>query len=256
MAVTPPLTLVGLAVWLAMMATAFLGYVLPWGLMSFWALTVITNLLTVIPAIGLDVVVYSWGGYYISGLTLQRVLAIHYLLPFLLLVLLLFHLLLLHTYGSGAPAMVPSGANDGEPFTLYLAKDLYVIGTLLLGLLLCIVGYPDTLHHPDNHCYMDRYTTPQHIVPEWYFLPFYSMLRACSAKGLGVLLLVAAILLYAVLCTACGDGHTTGSSSALVDVASHATILWVLGLLGQCAPAYPYVECSGLATLLALCLQV
>ena len=103
---------------------------------------------------------------------------------------------------------------------------MYILGCLILALIGAITAYPDTMHHPDNHCYVDRYTTPQHIVPEWYFLPFYSMLRACSVKGLGVLLLVAAILLYTVLCTVYGEGHTTASSSALLVYQPMAAVCW------------------------------
>nr|ATQ37494.1 apocytochrome b [Rhynchopus euleeides] len=247
---------IGVIVWLLMMGTAFLGYVLPWGLMSFWALTVITNLLTVIPLVGDDVLVHCWGGYYISSNTLQRVLALHYLLPFVVLVLVLGHLLVLHVQGSGTPSLVPGTHTDGEPFIMYYYKDLWVLGISVLMVILIVLCYPDTLHHPDNYCYVDRYTTPQHIVPEWYFLPFYSMLRACSSKGIGVLILVASVLVYLLLLSVCTEIHTSAGIHAVVDGTAHVVILVVLGMLGQCSPSYPYVECSGYLTTICLAVHV
>nr|QHQ98669.1 apocytochrome b [Rhynchopus humris] len=239
----------GIVIWLLMMGIGFLGYVLPWGLMSFWALTVITNLITVIPLVGSDILTYCWGGYYISASTLQRVLALHYLLPFVVVALLASHILVLHVYSSGGAYSVPNVEGDADTFIVYYYKDTWLLLSSVTILLTTHLLYPDTLHHPDNYCFVDRYVTPAHIVPEWYFLPFYAMLRSCASKSLGVLLLVAAICVYVL--------NTMVSTTGRHNPASlHVCILLVLGILGQCTPCYPYVECSALLTLQATIIHV
>merc|ERR1719231_1787190 len=113
--------------------------------------------------------------------------------------------------GSGTASTVPGSTMDAESFLLYYYKDVYVIGLLVLLVLGVVLSFPDTLHHPDNFCYVDRYVTPKHIVPEWYFLPFYSMLRACSVKALGVLLLATAIAIYVSLLLVITEMHSSRS---------------------------------------------
>nr|ADP88933.1 apocytochrome b [Diplonema papillatum]APQ44781.1 apocytochrome b [Diplonema papillatum] len=250
--VLPAVWLLGIVLWVLMMGVAFLGYVLPWGLMSYWALTVITNLMTVIPLVGQDVLTYSWGGYYISGLTIQRMFCVHYLLPFVVAAVLTGHLLALHVMGSGGPSVVPASTVDGESFVVYYYKDLYVVGCLAGCISVLLMCYPDTLHHPDNHCYVDRYVTPKHIVPEWYFLPFYSMLRACSIKVVGVLLLGVAVLLYTLLLVVATEHHHSRCVHTLAEAGAHSSMLLILGVLGQCSPVYPYVDVSGWVTAVAV----
>jgi len=165
--------------------------------------------MTVIPVIGLDVLCYCWGGYFITTLTVQRMYALHFLLPFVVGGCIAVHLALLHIMGSGTASTVPGTTVDGEAFLLYYYKDVYVLGILVVLVVGVVLCYPDTLHHPDNFCYVDRYVTPKHIVPEWYFLPFYSMLRACSIKVVGVILLGTAVLVYVVLLLVLAEVHSS-----------------------------------------------
>nr|ATQ37454.1 apocytochrome b [Diplonema ambulator] len=246
----------GLVAWLLMMGIAFLGYVLPWGLMSYWALTVITNLLTVLPIVGVDVLCYCWGGYFITTVTVQRMFTIHYLLPFVVLAVVVAHLVCLHYMGSASTSTSPGTAVDSDAFLLYYYKDMYVLGCCCALTACVVIMYPDTLHHPDNYCYVDRYVTPKHIVPEWYFLPFYSMLRACSIKALGVALLGCAIIAYALLCLVPAAYSYSRGIHTYTDAAMHISILCILGLLGQCAPIYPYVDMSGALTVMATAIHI
>jgi len=177
---------------------------------------------------------------------------VHYLLPFVVAAALLAHLVTLHVQGSGSSSTVPTGAVDAEAFVVFYYKDLHVVGCMAGATGLLLLCYPDTLHHPDNHCYVDRYVTPKHIVPEWYFLPFYSVLRACSVKVVGVALLAAAVVLYALLLAVATETHHSRSAYTLADGAAQGALLVLLGVLGQCSPVYPYVECSGWSTLLVV----
>jgi len=178
--------------------------------------------------------------------------ALHFLLPFGVAGVLVLHIGLLHVLGSGAASTAPGTTVDGDAFMMYYYKDLYVLGLLLLLVVCIVLCYPDTLHHPDNFCYVDRYVTPKHIVPEWYFLPFYSMLRACSIKVLGVILLGAAVLVYVVLLLVVTEVHNSRGLHQGLEGGMHIALLAVLGVLGQCAPVYPYVDLSGWGTVLAI----
>lgn len=198
--------------------------------------------MTVIPVVGTDILCYCWGGYFITTVTVQRMYALHYLLPFVVAGGLVVHLALLHAMGSGTASTVPGSTMDAESFLLYYYKDVYVIGLLVLLVIAIVLSFPDTLHHPDNFCYVDRYVTPKHIVPEWYFLPFYSMLRACSIKVLGVILLGTAVLVYIVLLLVLAETKYSRGLHQGVETGSHVALLVLLGILGQCAPVYPYVE--------------
>lgn len=122
--------------------------------------------MTVIPVVGTDILCYCWGGYFITTITVQRMYALHFLLPFVVGGCLAIHIALLHIMGSGSASTVPGTTIDGESFLMYYYKDIYVLGVLVLLVMCVILCYPDTLHHPDNFCYVDRYVTPKHIVPE------------------------------------------------------------------------------------------
>lgn len=189
---------VGIIMFLIMMATAFLGYVLPWGQMSFWGATVITNLFTSIPEIGDELVTLMWGGFSVSGPTLQKFFGLHFALPWILLLLTFLHLALLHA----ASSTTPSGAEKSNllafhPF--FGLKDLQAIIGLLLFLTIVITYYPNAMGHPDNYIPANPMVTPKHIVPEWYFLPFYAILRSIPNKQGGVLAMAGAILVLFVL---------------------------------------------------------
>lgn len=242
----------GGALLLGVMGVAFVGYVLPWGAMSYWALTVITNLITVVPVVGSLVVELVWGGCWVCDSTLQRFFAVHYIVPLVCLCLAATHVCLLHGSGQSQLCGCQAGPPDAGPFGLVYWKDCLIVACLSAMVGLAIAGGPvDGLHHADNYVRPDRLATPEHIVPEWYFLPFYTALRSASGKGGGVVLLVI------------GSVHSLGSPAAgpppcsgggvggrqAGELAAGGGALGSLGLLGGMPPAYPFVELAGLATL-------
>nr|YP_004123299.1 cytochrome b [Oscarella lobularis]YP_004123641.1 cytochrome b [Oscarella tuberculata]ADO51386.1 apocytochrome b [Oscarella tuberculata]ADO51500.1 apocytochrome b [Oscarella lobularis] len=190
---------IGIVIFLLMMATAFIGYVLPWGQMSFWAATVITNFLSAIPYVGNDIVEWVWGGYSVSNATLNRFYSLHYLLPFILAALALIHIFLLHEEGSNNPIGV-RGDIDVIPFhPYYTFKDLY--GWILMVILLTVLVFfaPNLLGDAENFKQANPLVTPVHIRPEWYFLFAYAILRSIPNKLGGVLALFASILILFLL---------------------------------------------------------
>lgn len=191
----------GIVILLLMMATAFMGYVLPWGQMSFWGATVITNLFSAIPVVGEDIVQLLWGGFSVDNPTLNRFFALHYLMPFLIVGVVGLHILSLNAFGSNNPAGIDvKGPQDTIPFhPYYTIKDLFGIGVFALVFGWFLFFSPNSLGHPDNYIEANAMVTPAHIVPEWYFLPFYAILRAVPDKLGGVLLMFAAIAILFVL---------------------------------------------------------
>lgn len=186
----------GIVILLLMMATAFMGYVLPWGQMSFWGATVITNLFSAFPVVGESIVSLLWGGFSVDNPTLNRFYALHYLLPFLIFAVVGLHLMALHTHGSNNPLGIDvKGKQDTIPFhPYYTIKDFFGFFVFFLVFAYFIFYSPNTLGHPDNYTPANPMVTPAHIVPEWYFLPFYAVLRAVPDKLGGVLLMFAAIV--------------------------------------------------------------
>ena len=176
----------GVVILLLMMATAFMGYVLPWGQMSFWGATVITNLFSAIPLVGDSIVTWLWGGFSVDNPTLNRFFALHYLLPFVIVGVVVLHLVALHRFGSNNPLGIDTkGSQDTIPFhPYYTVKDLYGLGVFLIFLAGFVFFAPNYMGHPDNYIPADPLVTPAHIVPEWYFLPFYAILRAVPDIGL------------------------------------------------------------------------
>ena len=191
----------GLIILLLMMATAFMGYVLPWGQMSFWGATVITNLFSAVPVVGTAVVEWLWGGFAVDNALLNRFFALHYLFPFLIVGVVILHIVALHTHGSNNPLGIDrKGPQDSIPFhPYYTIKDLFGL-SFVLTIFAAVVFYaPDFLGHPDNYIPADPLKTPAHIVPEWYFLPFYAILRAVPDKLGGVIAMISAILILFAL---------------------------------------------------------
>nr|AAZ92439.1 cytochrome b [Lepilemur microdon] len=190
---------VGIILLFSVMATAFMGYVLPWGQMSFWGATVITNLLSAFPYIGTDLVEWIWGGFSVGKATLTRFFALHFILPFIISALVMIHLLFLHETGSNNP-LGTSSNSDKIPFhPYYTTKDF--LGLLLLMLLLMTLTffYPDLLGDPDNYTPANPLNTPPHIKPEWYFLFAYAILRSIPNKLGGVMALILSILILAII---------------------------------------------------------
>jgi ubiquinol-cytochrome c reductase cytochrome b/c1 subunit len=192
---------VGIIIFLLTMATAFMGYVLPWGQMSFWGATVITNLFSAIPVVGESIVTWLWGGFSVDNPTLNRFFVIHFLLPFLIVGAVLLHLVSLHTVGSNNPTGVEiKTKKDIIPFHPYFTiKDMVGFVTFFLVFGYFLFFYPNSLGHPDNYIPANPMVTPAHIVPEWYFLPFYAILRAVPDKLGGVLMMFGAIALLFAL---------------------------------------------------------
>jgi ubiquinol-cytochrome c reductase cytochrome b/c1 subunit len=180
---------IGLVILLAMMGTAFMGYVLPWGQMSFWGATVITNLFSAIPVVGTPIVEWLWGGFAVDNPTLNRFYALHYLLPFVIVGLVGLHLWALHHKKSNNPLGIDyKGPQDFIPFhPYYTIKDAFGVGVFLILFSLFLFYAPNYMGHPDNYIPADPLKTPAHIVPEWYFLPFYAILRAIPDKLGGVI---------------------------------------------------------------------
>ena len=199
---------IGILILLAMMATAFMGYVLPWGQMSFWGATVITNLFSAFPLIGDPLVTWLWGGFSVDNPTLNRFFSLHYLMPFVILGLVVLHVWALHSVRSNNPTGVEiKTPQDSIPFhPYYTIKDLYGLGVFLIFFSAFVFFAPDYLGHPDNYIPANPLVTPPYIVPEWYFLPFYAILRSIDftifgipAKLLGVLAMFASIVILFVI---------------------------------------------------------
>ncbi len=191
----------GIIILLLMMATAFMGYVLPWGQMSFWGATVITNLFSAIPLIGDNITQWLWGGYSVDNPTLSRFYTLHFLLPFLIVGVVILHIVALHTHGSNNPLGIDKkGPQDSIPFhPFYTIKDLFGLSFALTIFFAVVFFAPDFLGHPDNYIPADPLKTPAHIVPEWYFLPFYAILRAIPDKLGGVIAMFSAIFVLFLL---------------------------------------------------------
>jgi ubiquinol-cytochrome c reductase cytochrome b subunit len=177
----------GVVILLLMIITAFIGYVLPWGQMSFWGATVITSLATVIPVVGKQIVYWLWGGFSIDHPTLNRFYSFHYTLPFLLAGLSIFHIAALHQYGSTNPLGINTQGSTIPFGTYFTSKDLLALLFLLFVFAVLVFFYPEYLGHPDNLIPANPYSTPQHIVPEWYFLWVYAILRSIPNKAMGVI---------------------------------------------------------------------
>jgi len=189
-------------IYFLMMATAFMGYVLPWGQMSFWGATVITNLFSAIPLVGESITNWLWGGYSVDNPTLTRFFSLHYLFPFLILGLVVLHIWALHVPGNNNPIGIDikKPSKDTVPFHPYIViKDAFALLIFLLIFAFFVFFSPNILGHADNYIEANPLVTPAHIVPEWYLLPFYAILRSVPDKLLGVIAMFAAIFVLVIL---------------------------------------------------------
>ncbi len=244
---------VGTVILILMMATAFLGYVLPYGQMSLWGATVITNLISAIPWIGQDIVEFIWGGFSVNNATLNRFFALHFVLPFILVALVLMHLIALHdTAGSSNPLGL-SGNYDRLTFAPYfLFKDLVTIFIFIFVLSLFVFFMPNVLGDSENYIMANPMQTPPAIVPEWYLLPFYAILRSIPNKLLGVIAMFAAIL--AIMLLPITD---LGRSKGLQFRPLSKLGFWIfvanfliLMKLGACHVESPFIELGQISTVL------
>ena len=184
------------------MAAAFMGYVLPWGQMSFWGATVITNLFSAIPLVGESIVTWLWGGYSVDNPTLTRFFSLHYLIPFLILGLVVLHIWALHVPGNNNPIGIDlkKPSKDTVPFHPYIViKDLFALLIFLIVFAFFVFYSPNILGHADNYIEANPMVTPAHIVPEWYLLPFYAILRSVPDKLLGVIAMFGALFILVIL---------------------------------------------------------
>lgn len=176
----------GVIIFILMMGTAFMGYVLPWGQMSFWGATVITNLATAIPIVGQPIVDWLWGGFTVNNATLNRFFSLHFLFPFLIAGLALLHLALLHKDGSNNPLGIDTSVDKIPFYPYFIVKDTFAFFIFILMFTVFVFYFPNAMGHPDNYIPANPMVTPAHIVPEWYFLPFYAILRSIPDKLGGV----------------------------------------------------------------------
>jgi ubiquinol-cytochrome c reductase cytochrome b/c1 subunit len=191
------LWILGVIIFLLMMATGFLGYTLPWGQMSFWGVTVITNLFSAIPFVGEAIVKWLWGGYSVSGVTLNRFFSLHYLLPFVIAGVVVLHVWALHVVGQNNPTGVEiKTKSDSVPMLPFaIMKDMFALAVFVMLFAWFVFFAPNYLGHADNFIEANALSTPPHIVPEWYFLPFYAILRAIPSKLGGVVMMFASIII-------------------------------------------------------------
>jgi ubiquinol-cytochrome c reductase cytochrome b subunit len=251
-----PRTLVwalGTVILILMMATAFLGYVLPYGQMSLWGATVITNLISAIPWIGQDIVEFIWGGFSVNNATLNRFFALHFVLPFVLAALALMHLIAIHeTAGASNPLGVP-GYYDRVVFAPYfIFKDLITIFIFILGLSLFVFFMPNVLGDSENYVMANPMQTPAAIVPEWYLLPFYAILRSIPNKLLGVVAMFAALVIILVL-PMTDLGNTKGLQfRPLSKIAFYLFVVnfIILQQLGAKHVETPFIELGQISTML------
>ena len=241
---------IGVIILIVMMATAFLGYVLPYGQMSLWGATVITNLLSAIPVFGQDLVELIWGGFSVSNATLNRFFSLHYLLPFLLAALVVAHLIALHTHGSNNPNGISGNGARYAFHPYFIFKDLVTILFFFLVLSIMVFYYPNFLGHSDNYIPANPMQTPASIVPEWYLLPFYAILRSIPNKLLGVIamfgsLLILLVLPYTDLSRVRGNQFKPFMKFAFwFFVVDFIILMWI----GSQHPNSPYVEIGQIAT--------
>ncbi len=245
---------IGIIIFLLLMATAFMGYVLPWGQMSYWGATVITNLFSSIPYIGDDILTFILGGFSVGNSTLNRFFVLHYLFPLMIIGIVVAHIFALFRFGSSNPTGVEVKSDkefvNFHPY--YTAKDFEAFGFFLLAFFMFAMFFPNHLGHPDNYIPADPLVTPEHIVPEWYFLPFYAILRAIPDKLLGVMALFGSILIWFFLPILDTSKVRSGRYRPIFKIFFwffSANFMFLMWLGGQAAEE-PYISMSRVASIL------
>jgi ubiquinol-cytochrome c reductase cytochrome b subunit len=240
----------GVIIFLLMMATAFMGYVLPWGQMSFWGATVITNLFSAVPFVGTSIVEWLWGGFSVSNATLNRFFSLHYLMPFVIVGLVIVHLSLLHKDGSNNPLGANTNVDTISFYPYFYVKDLLSFFFLVFFLALFVFFFPNLLGHSDNYIQANPLSTPAHIVPEWYFLPFYAILRSIPDKLGGVVAMISAILILLILPVINTSAIRSSKFRPIFGVAYWFLVsdFLILGWIGQKPVESPYIEIGMAAT--------
>ena len=246
--------IIGMLIYMLMMATAFTGYVLPWGQMSFWAATVITNLFSAIPLVGESITSWLWGGYAVGNPTLTRFFSLHYLMPFLIFGLVILHIWALHIPGNNNPVGIDikKPSKETVPFHPYIViKDFYALLIFLIIFSGFVFFVPNVLGHPDNYIEANPMVTPSHIVPEWYLLPFYAILRSVPDKLGGVVVMFAAVFILMFL-----PWLDTSKVRSAVFRPLYKVFFWilvidviVLGYIGANPPEGMYLIIGRIATI-------
>nr|YP_010714081.1 apocytochrome b [Fuscoporia gilva]WDD39644.1 apocytochrome b [Fuscoporia gilva] len=242
---------IGVIIFIVMIATAFLGYVLPYGQMSLWGATVITNLLSAIPFFGQDLVELVWGGFSVNNATLNRFFSLHFLLPFLLAGLVVAHFIALHVHGSNNPIGISNNGDRIPMHPYFVFKDLITVFTFFLVLSIMVFYYPNVLGHSDNYIPANPMSTPSSIVPEWYLLPFYAILRSIPNKLLGVIAMFGSLLILLVLPITDLSVIRGSQFRPLMKLAHWFFIVnfFILMWIGACHPTTPYLEIGQVATI-------
>jgi ubiquinol-cytochrome c reductase cytochrome b subunit len=235
----------GVVILLLTVLTAFMGYVLPWGQMSFWGATVITNLASAVPVLGKLIVNFLWGGFAVDNPTLNRFLSLHFLMPFVLAGLSILHLILLHTDGNNNPLGVSSKFHFTYFYPYFYVKDLFALFCYLIFYFTFVFFFPNALGDADNYIMANSLVTPTHIVPEWYLLPFYAILRSIPDKLGGVIAMGGAFVVLITL------PFLTPRLAVKSSVFRPITriLFWffladcfLLGWIGQNVVEYPFIE--------------
>jgi len=243
--------IVGVVIFILMMATAFMGYVLPWGQMSFWGATVITNLFSVIPFFGEDIVVWLWGAFNVGNATLNRFFSLHYLLPFAIAGASLVHIAYIHKDGSNNPLGI-NGNIDKIPFYPYFyIKDFFSLVLFTIFFSAFVFFAPNILNHADNYVEANPLVTPPHIVPEWYFLPYYAILRSIPHKAGGVVAMGLSLVVLLLL-----PFLNTSEIRSTYFRPIYRQFFWlfvvdvlILGWIGQKPVESPFIEIGQISTL-------
>jgi ubiquinol-cytochrome c reductase cytochrome b subunit len=240
----------GVIIFLLMMATAFMGYVLPWGQMSFWGATVITNLFSAIPFVGHSIVEWLWGGFSVGNATLNRFYSLHYFMPFAIAGLVILHLSLLHKDGSNNPLGLNTNIDNIPFYPYFYVKDLFAFFILAFVFSFFVFFYPNVLGHSDNYIPANPLSTPAHIVPEWYFLPFYAILRSIPDKLGGVVAMISAILVLLLLPIINTSNIRSSKFRPIFALAYWFLVsdFIILGWIGQKPVESPYIEIGMFAT--------
>jgi ubiquinol-cytochrome c reductase cytochrome b subunit len=246
-----PLWATGVIIFLLMMATAFMGYVLPWGQMSFWGATVITNLFSAIPLVGSSIVEWLWGGFSVGNATLNRFFSLHYTMPFVIAGLVIVHLSLLHKDGSNNPLGINTNVDFVSFYPYFYVKDLFAFLILLSVFAFFVILYPNILGHADNYILANPMSTPAHIVPEWYFLPFYAILRSIPDKLGGVAAMIGAILVLLLLPVINTSAIRSSKFRPIFSLLYWFLVsdFLLLGWIGQKPVESPFIEVGVFATI-------
>jgi len=240
----------GVVIFILMMGTAFMGYVLPWGQMSFWGATVITNLASAVPFVGNAIVEWLWGGFSVDNATLNRFFSLHFLLPFLIAGLTIIHLALLHEHGSNNPLGIESTVDKISFYPYFYVKDLFAFFGFITIFAGFVFYFPNLMGHPDNYIPANPMVTPAHIVPEWYFLPFYAILRSIPDKLGGVVAMGGALVILFAIPFINTSEIRSSQFRPLFRVFFWLLVVdfLILGWIGQKPVETPFIEVGQIAT--------